>query len=351
MTQMAYPSAEAQVAFLGAIERLLAEGQFVATYKYALLVALVELAVEVGHDDVRPLDIPVRNLGAKFLELYWRQCAPYGAAVGDAERAIPRQNTGAQASIFTIVGRLRIAHPTLAAARRSPDWQKAVTEATQLVGKMPLWRLQVLRNETLEFLYVRGDRGAIRLLPGVSANLRRFHGMILRLAQSEWLRFVQALPTNSSLLGATSDLSQFMFGAERTGLTRMVGPLAATQRGMCLYCERPVRAGEIDHFVPWSLYPRDLAHNLVLAHSECNRHKSDMVAAEPHLERWLARNAEAGNQIAYAGAEAGLPVDACAAVSVARWLYTHTDAIGARTWTHGAEVEHLTGRWRILLCT
>jgi HNH endonuclease len=349
VTRMTYPTAEAQVAFLGAIERLLAEGQFVATYKYALLVALVELAVEVGHDDARPLDIPVRSLGAKFLELYWRQCVPYGAAVGNAVNAIPRQNTGAQASIFTIVGRLRIAHPTLAAARRSPSWQKAVTEATQLVERMPLWRLQVLRNETLEFLYATGDRGAIRLLPGVSANLRRFQGMILRLAQSEWLRFVQALPANATLLGATSDLGQFMFGADRTALTRMIRPLAEIQRGVCLYCERPVKQGEIDHFVPWSRYPRDLAHNLVLAHRECNRRKSDLVAAEPHLERWMARNATAGTLVASAGREAGLVVDPLVALSVARWLYAHSDAIGASTWLRADVVEPLTGRWRVLL--
>jgi len=36
---------------------------------------------------------------------------------------------------------------------------------------------------------------------------------------------------------------------------------------------RRVDSGEIDHFAPWSRYPRDLAHNLVLAHKVCNRQK------------------------------------------------------------------------------
>jgi len=40
MTGPRPPTAADQVAFLGQIERLLSEGQFVATYKYALLVAM-----------------------------------------------------------------------------------------------------------------------------------------------------------------------------------------------------------------------------------------------------------------------------------------------------------------------
>lgn len=42
--QVSRPSPEEQVRFIAKIERILSEGSFVATYKYALLVALVELA-------------------------------------------------------------------------------------------------------------------------------------------------------------------------------------------------------------------------------------------------------------------------------------------------------------------
>jgi hypothetical protein len=40
---------------------------------------------------------------------------------------------------------------------------------------------------------------------------------------------------------------------------------------------RPATA--VNHFVPWSRYPRDLAHNLVLAHGGCNSRKSDLLGA------------------------------------------------------------------------
>lgn len=121
---------------------------------------------------------------------------------------------------------------------------------------MPLWRLQRLRNEPLDLLYIESPvSGNIRLKRGVSANLRRFHSMIIRLAQSEWMHFIQALPSNSLLLGPASDLGQFLFGADRSALLRMATPFAEVQNGKCFYCERQVQSGEVDHFVPWSRYP------------------------------------------------------------------------------------------------
>ena len=45
------PSAEQQLAFLTKLQRLFAEGDFTATYKFALLIALSDLAVELGADD------------------------------------------------------------------------------------------------------------------------------------------------------------------------------------------------------------------------------------------------------------------------------------------------------------
>src|SRR5450631_3592593 len=95
----------------------------------------------------------------------------------------------------------------------------------------------------------RPDR--ITLKPGVPANLRRFHGIIVRLAQSEWMHFIQVLPSNAPLLGATSDLGEFLFGAERAVLIAMTPALADAQAGLCLYCMRRVSTGHIDHFVPW----------------------------------------------------------------------------------------------------
>lgn len=344
------PTPAEQVAFLGNIERLLSEGQFVATYKHALLVAIANLAVQLGADDGSELELPIRSIAEQFIELYWRQCAPYGAVGADGPAAVLIQNNGQQAAIVSIVASLQNQCRSLMDAKSSPLWRAALTRTIQLLKTMPLWRLQVLRNEALEFLYPNAATGDhIRLKSGVAANFRRFHGMIIRLAQSEWLRFIQALPGNTDTLGATSDLGEFLFGAERGALTRMALPLAEIQHGLCLYCGRRVTAGHIDHFVPWSRYPRDLCHNLVLAHSECNSRKSDLLASESHLERWLQRNQDNETTIGEAGREANIIVDAATATSVAGWAYSHGAMLGAGTWVSGEIVEPLSGRWRSLL--
>jgi len=52
---VAIPEPEEQVQFLFKLQRLLSEGTFTATYKYALLLSLADLAVERGNDDTEVL--------------------------------------------------------------------------------------------------------------------------------------------------------------------------------------------------------------------------------------------------------------------------------------------------------
>ncbi len=344
------PTADAQIAFLCQIERLLSEGQFVASYKYALLVALANLAVRHGSDDGRTLDIPISALGEAFIELYWRHGIPYGPGVSDGEGGVLVQNNGRQAAIVSVVNALRHPCGSLSVARASSHWPTALREATRLVEDMPLWKLQRLRGETLHFLYAESPiPGHIRLGPGVAANLRRFHGLVVRLAQSEWLRFIQSLPANTSILGPTSDLEGFLFGSERTSLSRMAEPLLDVQHGHCFYCARDLRGGEVDHFIPWSRYPRDLAHNFVLAHGSCNRKKSNTLAALPHLERWMRRNTDHDDAVRSAGVGAGLVVDGPGTIRVATWAYEHAASLHAETWLESDHVEPLDDGWRSIL--
>ena len=89
------PTPEEQVLFLRNVQRLLAEGSFVASYKYALLHALADLAVVKGEDTGAPLELTTREIAAKFIELYWRQCRPFQAG-GAASGLVLQQNTGRQ---------------------------------------------------------------------------------------------------------------------------------------------------------------------------------------------------------------------------------------------------------------
>src|SRR6516225_2421319 len=93
------PSPEEQVQFLRNIQRLLAEGLFVASSKYALLHALADLAVLKGEDSGAPLELSARDIAAQFVELYWRQCRLFQAGGGGVAPLVLQQNTGKQASI------------------------------------------------------------------------------------------------------------------------------------------------------------------------------------------------------------------------------------------------------------
>jgi hypothetical protein len=90
------PSAESQLQFLNDVQALLEDGQFTATYKFALLIALADLSVESGVDDDRPLPVPLTGVAAKFVEYYWQQSAPFAGA---GANEILLQNRGQQAAV------------------------------------------------------------------------------------------------------------------------------------------------------------------------------------------------------------------------------------------------------------
>ena len=82
---------------------------------------------------------------------------------------------------------------------------------------MPLWKLQTVGSERMDFLYENLDRGTeITLKPGVAYCFRTFYGLLRDLIQGAWVRFVQKL--NANRLGHITDLSSFLFGRERESL-------------------------------------------------------------------------------------------------------------------------------------
>ena len=61
------PGDRGQLDFLQHVQRIFDEGEFVATYKFALLIALVELAIERGDDTGAPLDLDLHSIAEKFI--------------------------------------------------------------------------------------------------------------------------------------------------------------------------------------------------------------------------------------------------------------------------------------------
>ena len=333
---MTPPDAEAQTVFLQKIQRIFSEGEFAATYKYALLLTLAELAVEAGDDSGAALDLPLTAVGEKFAELYWRQLATYQSGLPETMAAVLRQNQGAQAAVVNHLRDLhRLSAGRLSIARRMAGWAPAIRKVADTVRTMPLRYLQVVGGRLDLFLYdYPGPRGVVRLRPGVAFNLRRYQGLIQEFARSGWIRHVRANRLNLPMLGTADDLESFMFGSPRAPLAPVAEILAPIQAHRCFYCDgRLDTRSEVDHFIPWARYPRDTAHNFVLAHRGCNNDKRDFLAARRHLERWLRHLDGYGSEIGGLLAGLGFLADAGCSRQVARWAYGQAVESGSFGWT------------------
>jgi hypothetical protein len=216
------PTPEEQVLFLRNIQRLLAEGQFVASYKLALLMSLADLAVLKGDDSGAPLTLNTSDIAEKFIELYWQQCRPFQIG-GQVTGMILQQNTGKQAAVIGDIIRAQgeCGGSLFRLRQTAPElWKPLLKEVDETVRQMPLWKLQTVGDERLDFLYDNLDRGtAITLKPGVVYCLRAFYGLLRDLIQGAWVRFVQRL--NSERLGNLTDLGMFFLAGSEMSSKRI----------------------------------------------------------------------------------------------------------------------------------
>ena len=210
---------------------------------------------------------------------------------------------------------------------------------------MPLWKLQTVGDERLEFLYENLDCGSrITLKPGVAYCFRAFYELVRDLIEGAWVRFVQKI--NANRLGSLTDLGTFLFGQERASLDAYRPLLLDIQKGVCLYCQKPVpKETHVDHFIPWSRYPADLGQNFVLAHNQCNNAKSDYLAAENHLAAWAGRNQLNQEELQSRLQGAGLPCDGAASIQIAKWVYQQTEKAHGQVWVVQKVLQHLSPSW------
>lgn len=345
---MAAPSSDKQVQFLLQVQRLLAEGSFVATYKHALLLSIADICVEKGDDGGGRLRIATGGLAEKFISYYWRQSLPYHPAGRPA--AILKQNTGRQAAIISSIIKARGAYDGSLQRLKSnaAAWNRLIREVAETIRIMPIWKLQTIGRERVEFLYDHDPEEGheIFLKEGVCYCFRLFYGLIHELVRGAWLRFVCSVSENKLLLGDAADLSAFMFGSGRATLDIYKPVLLEYQGGKCFYCLRPLRdKTDVDHFIPWSCYPIDLGHNFVLAHDSCNAQKSDRLAAVVHLERWCERNINHGRALDHAFQERNIVYDEHASWQVTAWAYRQAQVASSLVWLHGNELIVLSPEW------
>ncbi|WP_162633919.1 MULTISPECIES: hypothetical protein [Paraburkholderia] len=85
------------------------------------------------------------------------------------------------------------------------------------------------------------------------------------MSRTRWVEHIKANRRNHAILGDADDLADFLFCALRQSLTIVGAHLRKLNGPHCFYCGRGVTEADVDHFVQFSLYQRDQAHNFVLA--------------------------------------------------------------------------------------
>lgn len=347
------------IAFGEKVLALLDQGKFTATYKYAVLLALIDACLEGADAHGRPPALVTpEHLAGRVVELYWPQARRYGTAAHEA--TVLRQNRTGQAEIVTLIGRFKTRagqgeEPALHRARLADPqgYAHLVAEVAWKLVEMPLprlqrfgagepflydisWDLRVARRDYLQ----RPQDFAVRLRPGVGDHLVRLAGLLRPLIQQQWAeQVVQYNRADVPELATRADLDAFLFGTDRADLAPVRRELRALQHHRCLYCGSELLGTvHVDHFLPWARYPDDGIHNLVAAHPACNTSKRDSLAAADHVQTWSARfhRTEARAQLDRVAADRRWPAHAERTLSVARAVYLRLPD-DARLWLAGDE--------------
>jgi 5-methylcytosine-specific restriction endonuclease McrA len=315
------PSAEEQLDFLTKVQRLFNESDFSSTYKYALLISLADLAIELGKDDDSELELTNRQIAERFIELYWQQSSPYKTSKANSSGVL-YQNHGSQAAIIKAIQAFRDENSFNSpnAAKYSKEYKKLVTAVAGTVAKQPINYLQNVGGGALPFLYER-NTSSITLKKRVAYCLRRFQPLVQQLARSRWADYIKKNAKNISILGEKDDLNSFLFETSRKTLALVCKELKVLYGCKCFYCNKATTELEVDHFIPFSLYPRDLMHNFVLACPSCNRSKSDSLGAKGHLDRWIKLTSQHSDKLIRIGERAGVLSNLETSIAVVKWIY------------------------------
>ncbi len=326
------------LAFAEKLLALLGEARVATTYKYAVLLALLDICMEqTSSSGAAPEMITTRQLAEKVVELYWPQTAPFAHI--DA-RILDQSATG-QAEVD---GEPKAAWQ--ARARQTHEFEKLVRFVEWKLVEMPLPRLQRMGETEVSLLYriywgqgvklrefnSKGFDNRILLLSGVGDHLVRLSGLLRPLIQRQWAAMVARI--NRDLV-PDAQLDDHLFGVSRVTLKRVLEPLVALQGARCFYCERRLgSAVEVDHFLPWSRYGSDDLENLVAAHSTCNGPKSDYMAAARHVRAWAARARERASALSTIADETRWTYNPGTPLSVARAVYLRLPS-DAKLWNEG----------------
>ena len=354
------PESGAEAGLLAFAQKLLTvldQGRTTATYKYAVLLGLMDLCLEkTSRQGTAPAMVTTAELADKVVNLYWTQAMPHSQP-----SVVLRQNSKGQAEILRAIADYRsrpdVVGLLVARQARIADpkgYAGLCTKVEFKLAEMPLPRLQRIGDQVDEFLYrvafqsperavksptdLRHDSFDNRILfvGDAGEHLVALAPLLRPLIQREWTALVARFNGFPE-----SALEAFLFGCPRTPTKSLRSGLRDIQDNRCFYCDKPISVPEIDHFVPWARFADDGLDNLVLTDRGCNGSKSAHLAACGHLERWTARfspDSALNRDLATLAERENWERDRPRTRNVATGIYSRLPA-GSRLWKLGDHFE------------
>jgi 5-methylcytosine-specific restriction endonuclease McrA len=334
--------------------RVIDEGRRTATYKLALLLALIDgVAASPGLES-----LPTRRIAGDVLARYYPQTRLYIANDG-MEREL-RQITMKGSPVLRAALRLRLVGDAARCRsvsevrdRRPDEYGRALDVVEDTFVRYPIPLLQVVGTKLVPFLYEadwpegtsvsrlrRGGRDAVRFLPGVTDRLVVLGPLLRPLIELHWARDVARW---TGVSREDDRLRAHLFGSDRVGFPPSIKVgLAELQDGRCFYCGDPLGSKvEVDHFLAWSRWPNDAVENLVVA-DRCNGAKSDHLVDGTHLRHWLEHRDLHRDALVELAASARWMSDAARSDGLVRSTYSHV-ARGTPLWVTGREFVEADG--------
>ena len=338
------------------VQRLLLiinEGKREATYKLALLLALIDWCTTNSAKN-SPSRIQTRELAERVLALYWDQVLPYHPPKGRSALVLKQGN---KPLILSTVAELRktagnTASLTQTKRRYATEYQRAVRAIDRVLADQPIPRLQMVNRQKIPFLYDvkwQPKKGAaavakcdahIDLLPGVRDGVAALGSLLRPIIERVW---VSDLVERNKLDSEELFVHQHLFGSERRAFpTAARKALSGLQGGLCFYCQtRLATKSHIDHFIPWSKYPNDAIENLVLTCERCNSSKTDYLATPDLVGSWLSHIKTHATTLSAIADQANLDSDADRTIRLAQGKYNEI-ADGALLWKANRTLTQLT---------
>lgn len=363
------------IGFATRLLELVHRGGATSSYKYALLTALIELAIEArGRGVVGSALVTTRELAERMLALYWQHALPWG------ERGVLDQMGGGRRSLVDRIVELRALDerrtttPSRAKSAFPRQYGDVLDHFEYVLIRFPLRLLQQLDGERVELLYEGWAReiaesvirryqrqfvdaaavsrdfdNRVILLPGVHLWLAELAPLFLPLIRREWTALVAQ---RNRLVDA--ELHAFLFEPSREQLAELQPDLARLQDHRCFYCDEPLAAKPVvDHFLAWSRCNANSVENLVVAHAPCNGDKSDALVVARHLERWIRRLDERRDELVELAERRRWPSEPARMSALVRSSYLELPGetrlwAARKTWRRASEepIEPLLAAWR-----